>query len=111
MHRHVALYQAGGDEALEPRKRGPKVPANLTSCEVEDEIVAWRKRLAEDGLDAGARTIQWHLRQAAPSVPALSTIHRVLRRRGFVTPQPQKRPRSSWTRFESVCPTRPGSPT
>ena len=35
VHRHVALYQAGGDEALEPRKRGPKVPANLTSSDVE----------------------------------------------------------------------------
>ena len=104
VHRHVALYQAGGDEALEPRKRGPKVPANLTSATLEGEIVAWRKRLAEDGLDAGARTIAWHLSQSGAEVPALSTIHRVLRRRGFVTPQPQKRPRSSWIRFESDLP-------
>ena len=37
-------------------------------------------------------------------MPSLSTIHRVLRRRGFVTPQPQKRPRSSWIRFESDLP-------
>jgi transposase len=104
VHRHVALYQAGGDEALEPRKRGPKVPANLISLDVEDEIVAWRKRLADDGLDAGARTIHWHLSQSGAEVPALSTIHRVLRRRGFVVPQPQKRPRSSWVRFESDLP-------
>ena len=39
-----------------------------------------------------------------PRCPALSTIHRILRRRGFVIPQPQKRPRSSWTRFESDLP-------
>jgi transposase InsO family protein len=104
VHRHVALYRAGGDEALVPLKRGPRQPANLTSAGVEDEIVAWRKRLGENGLDAGARTIHWHLSQSATSVPALSTIHRVLRRRGFVTPQPQKRPRSSWTRFESSLP-------
>ena len=32
-------------------------------------------------------------------VPAVSTIWRILARRGFVTPQPQKRPRSSWKRF------------
>jgi transposase InsO family protein len=102
--RHVALYRAGGDEALVPHKRGPKVPANLTPAAWEDQIVVWRKRLAEDGLDAGARTIHWHLSQNATSVPALSTIHRILRRRGFVTPQPQKRPRSSWTRFESSLP-------
>src|ERR1039458_4668784 len=104
VQRHVALYRAGAEEALAPLKRGPRVPANLTSAAWEDEIVAWRKRLIEDGLDAGARTIHWHLSQTGAAVPALSTIHRVLRRRGFVTPQPQKRPRSSWTRFESSLP-------
>jgi transposase InsO family protein len=104
VHRHVALYQAGGEEALVPLKRGPKVPANLTSALLEDQIVAWRKRLAEDGLDAGSRTIAWHLNQEGVEVPSLSTIHRVLRRRGFVIPQPQKRPRSSWVRFESDLP-------
>jgi len=57
VQRHVALYRAGGEEALAPQRRGPKVPANLTPARVEDKIVAWRKRLAEDGLDAGARTI------------------------------------------------------
>jgi len=104
VHRHVALYRTGGDDALTPRRRGPKVPANLTAAAVEDEIVAWRKRLAGDGLDAGARTIHWHLCEEGVRSPALSTIHRVLRRRGFVTPQPQKRPRSSWIRFESSLP-------
>jgi len=104
VHRHVALYRAGGDEALVPLRRGPKVPANLTSAVLEDQIVGWRKRLAEDGLDAGARTIGWHLSQEGAQVRALSTIHRVLRRRGFVIPQPQKRPRSSWARFESDLP-------
>jgi transposase InsO family protein len=35
-------------------------------------------------------------------LPAVSTIWRVLTRRGFVTPQPQKRPRSSWIRFQAA---------
>jgi transposase InsO family protein len=104
VQRHVSLYRAGGEAALVPKKRGPKVPANLTSPALEDAIVAWRKYLSEDGLDAGARTIHWHLSQDGGTPPALSTIHRVLRRRGFVTPQPQKRPRSSWMRFESSLP-------
>jgi transposase InsO family protein len=104
VHRHVALYRSGGEEALIPLKRGPRVPANLISGMVEDEIVIIRKRLDEEGLDAGARTISWHMAQGGAVVPALSTVHRVLRRRGFVTPQPQKRPRSSWIRFESVLP-------
>jgi transposase InsO family protein len=104
VQRHVALYREGGEEALVPQRRGPKVPANLTSARIEERIVRWRKRLAEGGLDAGARTIAWHLNQEGSAVPSLSTIHRVLRRRGFVTPQPQKRPRSSWARFESTLP-------
>jgi transposase InsO family protein len=104
VHRHVDLYRTGGESALVPLKRGPKVPPNLTSAELEGEIVAWRKRLADDGLDAGARTIHWHMTQRGGKVPALSTIHRVLCRRGFVTPQPQKRPRTSWIRFESNLP-------
>src|ERR1700728_3866339 len=78
VHRHVVLYRAGGQEALIPHKRGPKVPANLISWVLEDEIVALRKRLGEDGLDAGARTISWHLRQAGTTPPAL------LNRPGFL---------------------------
>jgi transposase len=58
VQRHVSLYREGGEEALVPLRRGPKVPANLTSAVLEDKIVAQRKRLAEDGLDAGARTIE-----------------------------------------------------
>jgi putative transposase len=37
-------------------------------------------------------------------VPSLSTIHRVLRRRGLVIDQPKKRPRSSWIRSEADLP-------
>ena len=104
IQRRVTLLRSGGDEALVPHKRGPIIPANLTSAVLEGRIVAWRKQQAEDGLDAGARTISWHMSQEGAGVPSLSTIHRVLVRRGFVTPQPQKRPRSSWMRFESDLP-------
>ena len=34
----------------------------------------------------------------------MATIWRILSRRGFVTPQPHKRPRSSWRRFEADLP-------
>ena len=102
--RHVALYREGGDEALTPRKRGPAVGPRRTSPELEDEIVGLRKWLCESGFDAGAKTIAYHLAQTNEAVPSLITIHRVLRRRGFVTAQPQKRPRSSWVRFESALP-------
>jgi transposase InsO family protein len=37
-------------------------------------------------------------------VPSVPTIWRVLRSRGFVTPQPHKRPKSSFTRFRADLP-------
>ena len=59
-----------------------------------------RKTLTKNGLDAGAETIAAHLATGGVDpVPAASTIWRILSRRGFVTPQPQKRPRSSWRSF------------
>ena len=104
VHRHVGLYRTGGEMALEPLRRGPKHAPALTAPDVEDEIVWWRKHLVEAGFDAGARTIHYHLSQVRRTVPALSTIHRVLRRRGLVEDQPQKRPRSSWIRFAAQLP-------
>ncbi len=102
--RHVALYRDGGEEALVPKKRGPKRQAHQTPLDMEDAIVSIRKELDEQGYDAGARTIRYHLVEQGLEAPALATIHRVLQRRGFVTPQPQKRPRTSWIRFESDLP-------
>jgi transposase InsO family protein len=102
VHRHVQLFRAGGEAALEPERRGPRRPPALTGPAQEDEIVWWRKHLDEAGFDAGARTIRYHLSQAHASVPSLSTVHRILRRRGLVVDQPQKRPRSSWIRFEAA---------
>jgi transposase InsO family protein len=103
VQRHVALYRDGGEDALAPRKRGPVTALNRTASDVEDVIIALRKELDDQGHYAGARTIHYHL-SAHGDPPALSTIHRVLVRRGFVTPQPQKRPRVTWTRFESDLP-------
>jgi transposase InsO family protein len=104
VQRHCSLYREGGEAALVPKKRGPKSSPNQTAPEVEDAILTLRKQLDELGLDAGSRTIAYHLGRQGLKVPAISTIHRILRRRGFVTPQPQKRPRSSWQRFEADLP-------
>jgi transposase InsO family protein len=71
---------------------------------VEDEIVELRKALADQGLDAGAHTISFHLGKRRGDIPSVSTIWRILSRRGFVTPQPQKRPKSSFVRFEAAQP-------
>src|SRR5713226_2379003 len=100
----VGRFREGGYGAIEPRSRAPKRIPHRTPDELEDEIVALRKELVDLGLDAGAQTIHYHLGRRHDEVPSVSTIWRVLRRRGFVTPQPHKRPRSSWVRFEARLP-------
>jgi transposase InsO family protein len=100
----VARYLTEGEMAFGPRSRRPHTSPRRTSQAVEDAIVALRKDLAGAGHDAGAETIAWHLRQQAGCSPSVATIWRILSRRGFVTPQPHKRPRSSWRRFAADLP-------
>src|SRR6266487_2265570 len=100
----VGRFRQGGYEAIVPRSRAARRIPHRTPDALEDEIVALRKQLADLGLDAGAQTIHYHLSLHHEQVPSVSTIWRILRRRGFVIPQPHKRPRSSWVRFEASLP-------
>ncbi len=105
----IARYRADGEEGLRGRSKRPRSSPTRVSAAMEEEIVALRKSLAEDGLDAGAHTIRYHLQRrrrgrAKASVPSVATIWRILSRRGFVVPQPHKRPRSSWRRFQADLP-------
>jgi transposase InsO family protein len=100
----VQRYQADGDAGLEPRSRRPTRSPNRTPAVIENEIVEIRKELTKAGHEAGAATIAFHLERRHGRAPAVSTIWRILTDRGFVTPQPHKRPKSSYVRFEAVQP-------
>jgi transposase InsO family protein len=101
----VRRFETEGDAAYLPRSRRPHHSPNAVPAQLEDQIIRLRKELSKKGLDAGAETIRVHLgRDTHESVPAVSTIWRILSRRGFVSPQPQKRPRSSWIRFQADLP-------
>jgi transposase InsO family protein len=104
----IARYREAGDEGIKPQSKRPRSSPTRVPAAVEDEIVALRKELTELGVDAGAHTIHYHLqvrvRRHRRAVPSVATIWRVLSRRGFVTPQPQKRPKSSWRRFQAELP-------
>jgi transposase InsO family protein len=99
-------FDAEGEAALEPRSRRPRSSPQRTPEALEDEIVELRKDLSDLGLDAGAQTIGVHLRRRHPDapLPSTATIWRILTRRGFVTPQPHKRPRASFIRFQADMP-------
>ncbi len=66
--------------------------------------MALHKELSGDGLDAGPQTLHYHLAQRHLRAPSPSTIHRVLKARGFVRLEPHKRPKSSFCRFEADVP-------
>jgi transposase InsO family protein len=104
LYKLVARYRTEGEAGLEARSRRPhRSPTRITD-RFEDQIVALRKQLTEAGFDAGAQTIHTHLARTHDSPPSVSTIWRVLNARGFVTPQPHKRPRSSYIRFVAELP-------
>ncbi len=111
----VQRYRREGPVAFQPRSRRPRHSPHAISADTEEMIVRLRKELSKQGLDAGAETIAAHLARGEPvdsgrPVPAVSTIWRILSRRGFVNPQPQKRPRSSWRTFCAEQPTNAGRP-
>jgi transposase InsO family protein len=100
----VQRYLAQGATGLQPRSRRPHHSPQQTPVEVEEQIVALRKELDRDGHEAGAETIAFHLEQRHGHTPSVSTIWRILTARGFVTPQPHKRPKSSYCRFQAAQP-------
>jgi transposase InsO family protein len=104
LHRLLARYRDGGIEAVEPRSRAPRSSPQRILPEVRDRIVALRRELTGQGSDAGPLTIGWHLEREGLAAPSTSTIRRILHDAGLVTPEPRKRPRSSWLRFEAAQP-------
>jgi transposase InsO family protein len=104
IYKLLARYKAGGYGALERSSRAPHSSPNRTPAETVAAILSLRQQLSAQGHDCGAQTIAHHLARQSDRVPSVSTIWRVLKREGLVSPQPQKRPRSSLIRFEAELP-------
>lgn len=92
--------ERGQLEAVAPlapvrRRLDLAIPAGL-----EQAALRIRKELADEGWDNGPISVrQRMLDQGLPRVPSRATLARLFVREGRVTPQPQKRPHSSWRRF------------
>jgi transposase len=102
--RLVARYRAEGEAAFEPRSRRPRTSPRAIPGTTAELIAGLRKELAGQGLDAGPDTIAWHLEHHHQLRVSPATISRYLARAGLVTPEPRKRPRSSYLRFEAEQP-------
>jgi transposase InsO family protein len=102
--RLAGRYRAEGEAAFEPRSRRPRTSPTAISADTADLIITLRKDLAGQGLDAGPQTIAWHLQHHHHIRVASATISRYLARAGLVTPDPAKRPKSSYLRFAAELP-------
>lgn len=100
----VARYRAEGDTAFEPRSRRPHTRPDATAAATVDLVLELRRRLAGQGLDAGADTIGWHLEHHHRLTVSRATIYRIIRRHNLVVAEPKKKPRSSYIRFQAEQP-------
>ncbi len=90
----TSCWPATGSWVRRPSSRARGAPSprpGRVPLAMRDEIVALRKALREEGLDARAHTIQYHLqgrhRRNKKAVPSTSSIWRVLKRRDFIVPE------------------------
>ncbi|HWC21113.1 MAG TPA: leucine zipper domain-containing protein [Flexivirga sp.] len=109
-YKYVARFNAEGVQGFYPRSRRPRSSPTKLSAAAEDALVRARKKLDDDGWDAGADQILFWLRDrpkewpAGIELPSRSTINRVLDQRGQIVKVPQRRPRRSRHRFEADHP-------
>jgi transposase len=100
----VARYRVEGDAAFEPRSRRPLTRPGATPTATVELVVAIRQRLTAKGFDAGPDTIVWHLEHHHQLRVSRATVYRILRRTNAITPEPDKKPRSSYIRFQADQP-------
>ncbi len=100
----VARYHAEGDTAFKPRSRRPHTSPQALDPVTVVLIIDLRKSLTDRGLDSGPHTIAWHLEQHHDLVVSVATIWRHLNRAGLIVPEPKKRPRTSYIRFQADLP-------
>lgn len=97
-------YRREGEAAFEPRPRRPKTVPTATPAETVDLIIELREKLTATGLDAGPDTIAWHLTHHHGVTISRATIARYLAKAGLVVPEPKKKPKSSYIRFQAAMP-------
>lgn len=104
IYKILSQFDAGGADAIAPKSRAPHTHPQVVPTSLRNQIIDMRKQLVRSGLDAGPETIAFHLHRQGLRVPSTSTIRRIITNAGLVTPQPQKKPRSSFIRFEAAMP-------
>lgn len=100
----LARYKQEGLDGLEPKSRRPRSSPTKSDQTVSDLILEIRYHLIAQGMDAGPRSIAWQISNQDLTPPSNATIWRILKTAGAITPQPRKRPRNSYIRFQAEQP-------
>ena len=87
-----------------PDHESRRPPPTAISGQTVELIIGLRHELSGVGLDAGPDTIAWHLQQHHGVAVSTATISRHLVKAGLVVPEPKKKPKSSYIRFEARMP-------
>jgi transposase InsO family protein len=104
VHILVTRYRTGGWKAVEPRSRRPHGNSRAVNTELRERILTLRNELQQSGLDSGPISIAARLDREGIRPPSTSTIRRILTTAGLISPEPKKRPKSSYRRFEADQP-------
>jgi transposase InsO family protein len=100
----VARYRLEGDAAFQSRSRRPHTSPQALDPATVDLIIDLRTALTNRGLDDGPHTIRWHLEQHHGLVVSVATIWRHLHTAGLIVPEPKKKPKTAYIRFQADLP-------
>jgi transposase InsO family protein len=101
VHSWVRRYEQGGLGGLMDRSRRPKSSPAQVSAEIEAVVCEMRREHPRWGPVRLAHEVK---RAGASPVPSRMSVYRVLVRHGLIEPQPRKRPKDSYVRWERDTP-------
>jgi transposase InsO family protein len=101
VHSWVRRYEQGGLGGLMDRSRRPESSPAQVSAEIEAVVCEMRREHPRWGPVRLAHEVK---RAGANPVPSRMSVYRVLVRHGLIEPQPRKRPKDSYVRWERDTP-------
>jgi transposase InsO family protein len=101
VHTWVRRYEQGGLGGLMDRSRRPKSSPGQVSAEIEAVVCEMRREHPRWG---PVRLVHEVRRAGASPAPSRMSVYRVLVRHGLIEPQPRKRPKDSYVRWERDTP-------
>ena len=101
VHAWIRRYEQGGLGGLMDRSRRPESCSHQVSVEVETAVCELRREHPRWG---PLRLAHELARTGVTPVPSRMSVYRVLVRHGLIEPQPRKRPKGSYVRWERDTP-------